>query len=265
MERHAYNLWIAFLSRNVWDKNGGKAKPPNTMDLAMFYNPDFFCEYLWTNLVPESGLPVLRLRSGRQWLARDRHNKGKLHYFSLPPPYENGYTLAEARWLAETNVAGTIMPTKFEFSYFVPKNRAAVVDDLKTWYTFRCFVTNTYTAQLESIPAGFQGNQMVLVWDHRFASAGHPTITYGITNAWSGTVDANTIARLNNLPRESLEHESLRRDGFAPPAERAYTRPLIRITMAALITLPLIVYMVRGIHKRQKKLISNERLNNEEW
>ena len=59
METHAYNLWIAFLSRTVWNKTSGKAKPPGTMDLSLFYNPDVFCEYVWCNRVAGTDLPAV--------------------------------------------------------------------------------------------------------------------------------------------------------------------------------------------------------------
>lgn len=263
MEIHGYNLWIAFISRTVWDKPTGKAKPPGTTtDLSMFYNPDFFCEYAWSNSAPGTELPELLLRSGRRWLARDPRQNGKLRYVSFPAPFENGFTLAEARWLQATNVAGMIVPTKLTFSCFIPRSNATSLGDVTTFYTCQCLVTNISTAEVEAIPAGLQEDRLVMVRDHRFAQQGHPTITYGITNKWSSTISADLAFRLKAMPKESLEHESMQRDGFKPPAASVFNiRVLTRITIGTLVLLPLAILAVRGLDKKHKHI--NERLRDE--
>jgi hypothetical protein len=217
-------LWLAFASGSVLSNASGTAKPVMGSDLSMFYNTNFVCNYVWTTNGEDRCPRELILKSSGRRFQRDRLNNGKLGFLILPPPYQDGFTMAVGHWLQTTNVAGVFVPVEYEFSTFFPKSRATNVADLSPGYSFQCTVTNAYSDQIPSIPIPREG-EATLVSDHRFAGKGYATATYAITNKWPAANDPKMAGILLTTPKASLEEEALRQHGFKPPQSPRLPNP----------------------------------------
>jgi hypothetical protein len=256
LEADVYRLWVAFLSSTEWTNASGGAKP-RASDLSLFYNTNFECSYLWTTNNMDGSVRKLILKSGSRTFGRDIHDNGKLKFFTLPAPYQNGYTMAEGVWRQATNINGVLVPLEFKLSDLTPKQNATSSTDLTVIDHFTCQVTNVYTAVLPPIPVGLQGSaQMVLVDDHRFWQQEHPTLTYAITtNKWQPEVAPNLQARLMDMPKISLENQSLKRFGYKTPDEFILgisKEIIVRILIGTLILLPLVIVVLQGVKRRAK-------------
>jgi hypothetical protein len=264
VERDPYNVWLAFASCLAWTNSGGLAKPPNTPDLSLFYNPDYVCRYSWCTNAADECVKELILRSDKEILTRDLRRNGRLRRVVLGPPYTNGYTMAVGHWLRATNLGGLLVPTSYSFSYFTPKEKATSDTDLLRYYSWQSLVTNAcVSTQRLTIPAGFQEERFVFVTDHRFAHLGAATVTYGLTNRWSD-VSADRMRRLvMSARRQSLEDQALEQHGFETTGKwrGKWMLGMARTALGLVVVLPLLVIGGRSVLaklQRQRKEVSRK-------
>lgn len=256
VERDPYNMWLAFASCLAWTNSVGAAKPPDTPDLSLFYNPDYLCRYSWRANADDGCVKELILRSEKEIITRDLRRNGRLRRVVLGPPYTNGYTMGVAHWLRATNLGGLLLPSDYSFSYFTPKEKATSDTDLLRYYSWQCSITHAYVSPLGlRLPAGLQEERFTFVTDHRFAAQGAATVTYGLTNRWSD-VSAERISRLAmSAPRQSLEDQALEQHGFETSGKwrGKWMLGLVRTALAVLIVLPLVVIGVRSVLAKARK------------
>jgi hypothetical protein len=253
-ERETYYLWLAFVSSTIFADTHGMAKPPNTPDLSMFYNTNIWCRYEWAT---NSGCArELVLKTEGNILVRDKSHNGALISYSLKPPYQDGYMLANARWINMTNVLGIFVPMQYEYSSFAPKPAAASSTDLQKIYSYNCKVTNVFTAPIPAVPAALQGDREVFVFDHRFFSNDVATLTYSWTNSWHELTKAKLEKRLEGVPKETLEEQSLKQHGFIPKTNSLLNenkRMIVRIVLVITLIMPFAVLKLKTAIQKTNK------------
>jgi len=204
-EIYLQNLWLAFASGCVLDSSHGKTKPPIFADLAVFYNPDFTCNYSWSDDGPNRQLMLIT----DHFVYNRSLASGQVFRTPMPPEYEHGFTNGLGYWQQTTNVGGFVVPQQVEFSeYFFAGGTATHVDVRKN-YTFTCTVTNIQTMAAGRIPA-LPPVGRVLVADRRFVQKGYAQLVYTITNGFWVPADSPVVARrMKYTAKLSMEDEAL--------------------------------------------------------
>jgi hypothetical protein len=147
-------IWLPYASRCLLTHDQGLAKPPFIVDLAIFRNTNYFCSYAWVGGPGQEGNAAPRklvFRSDGNCFDRDTVT-GEPIKFSLAPPFDKGYLMAEGNWLRTTNIAGHSLPTEFEFKAFVPES-TRTARDLVLSFKYRCVVTNLYLSVMPALSA----------------------------------------------------------------------------------------------------------------
>jgi hypothetical protein len=248
-ETFSHILWLAFASSGVLSSATGMAKPVISTDLSMFYNSNFACNYSW---ITNAGHPrELVFKSEGRWFQRKR-GTGELGFIYYDPPYQKGFRCAEGDWLQVTNIGGIFVPTKYEFSAFMPALGGTNAAQLRSLYTFKCSVTNVHRAGLQYFPP--DRHEAALVSDHRFAERGYATVSYLVTKSWP-TVDNPDLAEvLSRTPKISMEAAALRQLGYHPVSGAAVLgKKLMRLGILLLLILPLGSLAAKGFFKQLNK------------
>jgi len=244
-----HQLWLAFASAGVLSNATGKTKPVVSTDLSVFYNKDFLWDYCWTT---NDDYPrKLVFRSPGHLFQRLMNKNGTPGFIDFGPPYQNGFKGAEAHWLQTMYIGGSYVPTKYEFVRFLTLVDATNEAQLDTMYRFQCSVTNASLVVAQSVPPDQRG--LVLVQDHRLAERGYGTLTWFMTNQWPTVGDQELVKLAARSAKTSLEAEALQRLGFSPPSRGAIVgRLILRAAMGALLVLPLVYYVAKGLLRKKQ-------------
>ncbi len=210
-----HNIWLAFASRCTFSNANGLAKPPFVVDMSIFGNTNYFCNYKWEIDDNEPSLRKLVYTDLGTTYVRNPKT-GELSQIVNPPPYDKGYTTAMGRWLRSTNIDGVLMPTDFEFTAFAPNQNGKKATDLLKASSYRCIITNIFRRENSKIPTDLPEGK-VLVSDRRFEKRGNAYITYEISDGrWRATNEPFISRLLETAPRISLEDEALAELGIQP-------------------------------------------------
>jgi len=264
-ESELQNIWLAFASRCVLGNQKGKAKPPFFVDMAVFNNANFYCDYYWgTNDTDQTHRKLVFVDNGTLFGRNPR--TGELVKKKAPPPYDQGYITGKGLWLRATNIDGLSVPIDFEFTAFTPKRHGTSPSDLQTAFVYRCTVTNIASVSSETMPQIPvplpQGK--VLMSDRRFENRGHAFINYEVDNGkWPAESSSELARAIASAPKISLEDEALAELGIKPIGSAFLKNPIadqtrsrvaiIRILICLVVALPIVLFGVKVLFDKTVK------------
>jgi hypothetical protein len=251
------NIWRAFASSCVLAERQGKAKPPFLVDMAVFSDTNYYCDFHWMTNEVEPHLPTLILTSGDTFYARNPKT-GELVRGKYPPPYDKGYTVGVGHWLKATNIDGFSVPIDFEFTAFSPRSKGTNSADLLRAFTYRCKVTSIESAKTTQIPTELSKGK-VRISDRRFMNRGQVYITYeAIDGKWPNPNDSYLQRHLATAPKISLEDEALAELGIKPigaafsKTRITHTRVNVtRIVIYLLAALPIVFFVRKKLFNKK--------------
>lgn len=207
------HIWLAFISsRCLLSHQEGRTKPPFYVDMGVFSDAEYKCDYRW---LTNDTIRELFLVADGWYFSRDPQS-GKLVKNQLPPPSDKGYTTGIGRWLQSTNIGGISVPVDFEFTIFSPAPGGSISsNNLLKVGIFHCRVTDAQIAGIPQIPPELPMG-LTLVSDRRFQDQGHAFVNYPTTNGWLTLHDRHLTELLELAPKISIDAEALAEMGIRP-------------------------------------------------
>ncbi len=244
-------LWLPFASRSVLGAPRGIAKPPFSVDLAIFYETDYQCGYYWSDDGPGGQMRQIVLTNAGSVLHRDSTD-GKIRRRQLAPPYDKGYVEGVGVYERTTNVEEALVPLQFKFTAYSPQFKIGGAPALSRVYTYTCVVTDCYPSSIGPIPAPLPRGR-VLVTDRRFERDGWSQLDYIATNGWLEAGDPLIIARKKNTLKSSLNQEVLSALNISPGRIH-----WLRYAICVLLVLPLGLVVLRGLVQKLKREVKGK-------
>jgi hypothetical protein len=238
------HIWLAFASHCILNEPSGTTKPLTAVDLALFYDTNFVCNYSW-ELDTERAMRRLTFSNASFFLQR-ASTDGKVRRLKYESPYDAGFIEGVGLWTNESTILGQKVATQCVFSSYFPRFDNNTRAECVRTMSFKCVATNIDRSVITQIPPPLPEGR-VLVTDRRLANNGGSRLDYILTNGWAGASESMLALRARHTPQSSLEEEVLDTFGIKRPSTS-----LMRIIVWIVLAAPSSLLLASIVFKRLK-------------